>query len=190
MQRVEAAQIVAKRESGGVLHQRLVDLDDGERGPLVLCGLGRTRCCGQPDHPDGLDEAEAADVPTVSLRHRVAHDVTALLGDVAPDERARVEVQPQRSASRSESTTEAASLPAAASFGARLGCARAGGTSRPLATSSRRRSSISAATAGTMYATGRREASRAPARRARRRARSHSATASARAHQARACAHL
>jgi hypothetical protein len=72
-----------------------------------------------------------------------------------PDQRTRVEIEVQRSSSRSASTRAEALRRLLSSRGARAGRDAAGGTTRPSATSSRRRSSPSAAPAGTMSAIAR-----------------------------------
>src|SRR5919202_3984847 len=120
-------EIALERQRGGVLDKRLVDLDDSEGGPLVLDGLDRARPRDQADRPHSLDESGATDVPAVGFRHRSADKLALRLRDIALDERARVEVELQRSASRSESTSEEARRRDLASLGARLGRARAGG---------------------------------------------------------------
>ncbi len=138
---------------GRRLGQRAVDFDDGERGPLVSeCTPGGSPR-GQAHGAEHLHEADATRVPPVRAGHRVADEIAAVLADVALHQRARVEVQAQRSASRSARTICDALRVPARRRGALAGCGREGGTTRPAATSSRRRSSF-AAPAGTMSATG------------------------------------
>lgn len=131
MQRVEAAEPPLDSKRGGVLDERLVDLDGPECGPLVRYGLGRPEPCHEADGTDRLDEARPADEPALGSLHGVEHDITSGLGHVALDQRARVEVEVQLSASRSERTNADALPRALAGLGACLGRARAGRTTRP-----------------------------------------------------------
>ena len=155
MERIEAAQLAVESKRGGVLGELLVKLEDPERGPLVPDGLGRGETGDESDRADRLDEARPAHEPALGSLHRSMDVVGARLRDVALDQRTRVEVEVQRSASRSESTIADALRRALAGLGAWVGRAREGGTTRPWATSSRSRSSTAAAPAGTMSATGR-----------------------------------
>ena len=152
MQGVQAVQPTVDRELGRPFDQALVHLDHAERGPLLAYGLGGCFACAQADGADALHEADTTHEPPVGAFHRVADDVAAGLSDVALDQRARVEVEVQRSASRSESTSDDALSRVLTSRGARLGRARVGATNRPSATSLRRRWSSAEAPAGTMSA--------------------------------------
>lgn len=108
MQRVQTAELQIQRQRGAPLDQILVDLDDGERRPLPIERFRRGAPRRQSNSPHRLDVTDATREPTVSASHRVAYECAAGLGDIALDERARVEVQVQRSASRSERTSSEA----------------------------------------------------------------------------------
>src|ERR1044072_235522 len=138
-----------------MLGQRRVDLDHIEGSPVGLHPLARPAPAGQPDGPDGLHVADPAHRPGTGTLHRGEHLFAALLVDVALDQGARVEIEHQRSSSRSARTIAEAERPVRSGLGGRLGSGReAGGTLRS-ATSSRRRSSPRRTPAGTMSATGR-----------------------------------
>jgi alanine dehydrogenase len=155
VQRVEAPQGAGERERGGALSEVLVDLDDAERRPLLREPPHGRLARHQADGARGLDEADAAHEPPACHLHRRPNRVAARLRDVPLHQRTRIEVEDQRSSSRSASTSSEADRPARASRGARVGRARAGGTTRPRATSARSASSPGDAPAGTMSATGR-----------------------------------
>jgi hypothetical protein len=116
---------------------------------------------------DGLDEADAAHEPALGTVHSFEDGVAAGLGDVALYQRARIEVEVQRSASRSASTSPDALRSLLTGWGARLGRACAGATSRPWATNWRSRSLVVEVAAGTMSASGCSRRVGVPARRER-----------------------
>lgn len=131
VQGVQAAQLALDSELGRLLDQALVHLDHGERWPLLAHGPRGCSACTQADGADTLHEADTTDEPSVGAVHRIADNVAAGLSDVALDQCARVEVEVQRSASRSASTSEDALRPLFTSRGARLGRAYTGLTNRP-----------------------------------------------------------
>jgi hypothetical protein len=108
MQGVEATQLVFDCQHSGLLHETLVDLDDAKRRPLLPqvpgCGLARSKA----DGADRLDVSDAADEPSTRCAHGLADRVAARLGDVALDQRARVQIEVQRFCSLSERTREEA----------------------------------------------------------------------------------
>jgi hypothetical protein len=153
VQCVQAAKLSRHRKSSGMLDQVLVDLHDPKRQPLIFEGARGGASGGEANRPSGLDESNAAHEPTVGAVHRVTHEIAASLPHVALDERARVQIDVQRSASRSARTSDEALCRPRAKRGARFGRARDGARRRPSATSSRRWSFSAEARAGTMSAT-------------------------------------
>jgi hypothetical protein len=131
MDGIETAQLSADRKLGRGLDQTLINLDHTKRGPLFAYFPSRRLASAKGDSTSCLYEASAADEPPLGTVHRIADNVAARLSDVALDQRARVEIEVQRSASRSASTSEDALLRARTSRGARAGRARAGGSNRP-----------------------------------------------------------
>ena len=105
VQRVQATQLVLDCERAGVLDQALIDFDDRESRPLFACGLRGSSSPREPDGADSLYVPHPTHEPGVGARHRVANKLALRLPDVAFDERARVEVEVQRSASRSARTS-------------------------------------------------------------------------------------
>ncbi len=153
MQRVEAAQLKAYGERGAVLDQILIDLDNSERWPIFSDCLPSRLTGGEGHSATGLDETDTTDEPAVGAIHCPPDEVAPRLSDVALDQRARVNVEVQRSASRSDNTSAEALRRDFTRRGARFGRAREGTVTRPSATSSRIRSSSAAAPAGTISAT-------------------------------------
>lgn len=135
VERIEASEIVLERETGGVLDEWLVDLDNTERGPFIPDRLYRADVRCTADGTNGLDVSGTTDEPSLGASHRVTDEFAALLSDVALDEGACIQIQVQRSASRSRSTSAEALTPLAASFGGRAGRTRVGDSNRPWATS-------------------------------------------------------
>jgi hypothetical protein len=131
VQGVHAAQFAGDREFGGVFDQALVHFDHAERGPLLAHGRRSCRACAEADGANGLHEADTAHEPALGLVHDLVDSVAAGLGDIALDQRARVEVEIQRSDSRSASTNPDALRSLFTGCGARVGSARVGATSRP-----------------------------------------------------------
>jgi hypothetical protein len=131
MQGVQTAQLTIHRHRGCMLDEILIHLDDPERRPFLADSPhgGLTGCNG--DSTSGLDEADTADKPPDGAIHRVSNELAARLGDVALDKRACIEIEVQRSASRSDSTSEEALRRDLTSRGARLGRAREGTATRP-----------------------------------------------------------
>ncbi|HMH47438.1 MAG TPA: hypothetical protein VK538_06935, partial [Solirubrobacteraceae bacterium] len=126
MQRVEAAELEVHGERGAVLDQILIDLDNSERWPLFSDRFRSRLACGKGHCTSGLDETDTTDEPGVGAIHRTSQQVASRLSHVALDERACVEVEVQRSASRSDSTSEEALCRDFTRRGARLGRAREG----------------------------------------------------------------
>ncbi len=155
VQSIKAAQVAFASERRRMFHERLVDFDDAEGCPFPFERGGRARSADQADRPHRLDVAQPAHEPALGVLHRCPHDIAARFGHVALDECARVEVDVQRSASRSASTSAEALRSVVTMAGARAGRDRAGGTRRPSATSTRSRSSPATAPAGTMSAIAR-----------------------------------
>jgi hypothetical protein len=155
MKSVQAPEPSLDREPRCAFDQPLVNLDDGECRPLSLEGARRCPTTRQRERTRNLDESDTRYEPLVGVIHRVSNQVTAGLGHVALDECAGVQIEAQRSASRSESTSAEALRRALTRRGALEGRTRDGGATRPSATSSRRGSSICDAPAGTMSAMAR-----------------------------------
>ena len=155
MKRVKRAQLVTAGELRRCFDEALINLDHGEGRPFVSDGPGAFLTNHETDRADRLDEGDAASEPQVGIAHRAAHDVAAHLGDVALHQSARVEIEVQRSASRSARTCALADPFAFTRRGARVGFGRVGGATRPVATSSRRCSSAEDDFGGTRSATGR-----------------------------------
>jgi hypothetical protein len=130
VQRIQAPKVTLDRECGGLFDECLIDLDDPECRPLPGQPPGGRGACGESDGTERLDEADATDVPTVGLGHRVADEVAERVFYVALYKRAGVEVELQRSASRSASTSDEALRLERTSFGARAGRAAAGARTR------------------------------------------------------------
>ena len=99
MEGVEAAQALPHGECGCALDEALVDVDDLELRPLVAYRPGVV--AGQRDGTHDFDEADPADEPAFRVAHPGANGLRRRLVDVALDERARIEVEDQRSSSRS-----------------------------------------------------------------------------------------
>jgi hypothetical protein len=135
VQGIEAAEPMLDGQRRSVFSYAFVDLDDGERRPLLTKSLARRRATGELHGAQGLDKAHAADAPDIGLLHRVAQDIAVFLIQVALDERACVQIETQRSASRSESTSSVALVFALTMRGGRVGSDRDGGVTRPSATS-------------------------------------------------------
>ena len=114
-----------------MLHELLIDLDHGKRRPLRLHRPARSHAPRQANRTSRLEETDPAYEPRVGTTHQFAEPIAPGLGDVALDERACVEIEVQRSASRSERTSADALGRPFASRGARFGRAVAGGVSRP-----------------------------------------------------------
>jgi len=125
---------VRDRERRRLLDQRLVDFDHAEGGPLRPERVGRSRSRDQLDGADRLAVADAAGEPAIGGLHRLPDEVASGLGDVALDQRARVEVEDQSSASRSASTAADAEAATRAGWGGCPGRDAPAGTSRPAAT--------------------------------------------------------
>src|ERR1044072_6746772 len=100
-----------------MLGQRRVDLDHIEGSPVGLHPLARPAPAGQPDGPDGLHVADPAHRPGTGTLHRGEHLFAALLVDVALDQGARVEIEHQRSSSRSARTIAEAERPLRSGLG-------------------------------------------------------------------------
>ena len=83
----------------------LVDLYDAEGRPLVLHGSHRLRPRSQANRAHRLDKPDSAHEPPRGLGHRTGHDIAARFSHVPLDQSTRVEVEVQRSASRSASTS-------------------------------------------------------------------------------------
>ena len=130
MQCVHAAKFSVDGEPGGVFDQPLLHFDNSERRPLIANDLGGSLASAQSDGSDGLDEADAAHEPVLGSLHSVEDEVASRLGDVALDQRARVKVEVQRSASRSANTSPEALRSLFTGRGV-LGRVRAGATNRP-----------------------------------------------------------
>jgi hypothetical protein len=137
MQGVQAAELTIDRQRGRMLDQILIDLDDAKRLPLLPDGACSRLTGREGDSTRGLNEADTTDKPAVGVVHRVANEVATRLSDIALYKRACVEIEIQRSASRSDSTSEEALRRDFTRRGARLGRVREGTTTRPSATSSR-----------------------------------------------------
>jgi len=114
----------------------------------------KEQCGSQVHGPNRLDEPNATNEPAVSGLHRAADEVAARLRHVTLDQRAGVEVEAQRSRSRSANTSSDARREEVVNRGARAGWLRAGGVTRPSTISWRRRSWLAGAPAGTMSASG------------------------------------
>src|SRR5579884_2413589 len=150
---VEAAEIPGQGQLRCPLDQSLVDLHHAECPPLLAYRSSGRVAGGDPYGSNHLHEGDPADEPSVGCVHHLAYQVAPRLLDVALDEGAGVQIQVQRSASRSDRTTWDAERVALASRGARGGRARDGSERRPCTTSWRSRSSGATAPAGTMSAT-------------------------------------
>jgi hypothetical protein len=74
------------------------------RAQRIVSG-GGSNAGGECDGANGLNEPTAADEPAICVPHRVTDELAVRLRDVALDERAGVQIEVQRSASRSASTT-------------------------------------------------------------------------------------
>jgi len=132
---VEAAEPVLEGKRQRAFGQWLVDLDDSEGRPL---GPGRVPGGGSADErhcPQGLDETDSTDEPSVGALHRVKDDDAPRLGDVPLDQGTGIDVEVQRPASRSAKITADALRGAPTSRGGRAGGACEAGASRPSATS-------------------------------------------------------
>ncbi len=135
MQSIEAAQLPLDSQRGRALDEILVDLDDAKRQPLVPKSPDWNSSSRQTNGRPGRNNAHTTGKPAASAVHRLADQTTPRLGDIALDERACIEIEVQRSASRSDSTSEDALRRAFTRRGALLGLAREGTTNRPSATS-------------------------------------------------------
>lgn len=135
MQGIEAAQVAFEAEPGRPLDEFLVYLHHAKGRPFLEHPPGGAAAGGEPHSPESFDEPDAADVPGIHGLHRSADNFAARFRHVPLDQRAGVQVKAQRSTSRSESTSSDARSEEVASRGARSGRLRAGGTTRPAATS-------------------------------------------------------
>src|SRR5689334_21025111 len=131
----------------------LVDLDHVEGQPVRLDPLDALPTSRQTDGANRLHVANPTHRPRPGILHRGNHQLAAILLDIALDESARIEVEHQRSSSRSDKTSPDAERPVPNGRGERLGRGRAAGVILPSATSLRMRSSPRRAAAGTMSAT-------------------------------------
>lgn len=154
VQGIETAQVVVESEPGRLLDEFLVYLNHAKGWPLFAHCPRRAASDGQPHGPNRLDEPNATNEPAVSGLHRAADEVAARLRHVTLDQRAGVEVEAQRSRSRSANTSSDARREEVVNRGARAGWLRAGGVTRPSTISWRRRSWLAEAPAGTMSASG------------------------------------
>jgi hypothetical protein len=144
---------VPQREGEGILDERLVDFDDAEGGPFRAHHPHRGRTRSKAYRTSCLEEANAANEPPICSPHQSADEIAPRLRDVALDQRARVDVKIQSPASRSARINADALRTVFNSRGGLRGRPAAGGVRRPSATSSRTRSALGEAPAGTMSAT-------------------------------------
>jgi hypothetical protein len=107
--------------SAASFDQALVHFDHTERRPLLTHGSRSYLACAQANGADGLHKADTAHEPALGTVHNITDGVAARLGDVALDQRARIEVEIQRSASRSASTSPEALRSLFTGRGARVG---------------------------------------------------------------------
>jgi hypothetical protein len=121
--------------------------------PLVSCAFGRPG--RQPNGANSLDIAATADQAVVGFLHGISHEFVSGFSDVAFDQRARVQVQAQRSSPRSTRINRDPGCDALAIRGARPGRARLAGTTQPSPIRRRSQSSPPGMPAGTMSASGR-----------------------------------
>lgn len=130
MERVEASQVVCQCEVERVFDKLPIDLDHAERLPLRLHRPDRRGTCSESDGTSRFEEANSAGKPGLGAGHHFADLAAARLRHVSLDQRARVEIEVQRSASRSARTHADALADDFFSRGAREGAAVAG-VSRP-----------------------------------------------------------
>jgi hypothetical protein len=136
---IERSQILSGRELGGAVDQALVHLHDVEERPLLAEPAGGTSCGarGPGQRDQRLRVADPADMPCPRSIHRLQQLLAARLGDIALDERAGVEVEVQRSASRSSRTWREALRLAFEGAGLRRGLGSRESVSFPSASSCR-----------------------------------------------------
>lgn len=155
VERIQAAKVVDARQRGRLIGKLPIHFDHVECRTLNIEFFDRRRSPGQANRPGGFDEPDAADEPAISIRHRAAYEFAALLGYVALDQRAGIEIEVQRSWSRSEMTAAEALVDAWASVGGQVGRALDATVSRPSETSRSSSSSPALSPTGTMSAIGR-----------------------------------
>ena len=111
MQSVECAQAGCDSEPRCAFGKALVELYHAAGPPLVAHSLCAKLTGFQADRADDLDETVPTARPSRGRRHCFPHIVAAILDNVALDQCARVEIERQRSSSRSARIKADAEVP-------------------------------------------------------------------------------